>query len=235
VAFVRIERAPIVAPVIAAPDPPATLAGDTFEVNEEGDPGEDSTLSPTTTTTATSSSTDDGVERRPAHTSRSHPARPTARRSGDTPDTPGPSDNRGDDSPGLYGAAGDRAALDLVTVFTREFQSAASADPIWRSLPMGPAGEADVVLTLNESGKLTGYSVSPGASPALSRGIARTLAFIGGRAFTAKGPRTRLHLSATISPNVDDANLRYMIAPGGARKGFALPDGPRIDVRVTAK
>ncbi len=139
----------------------------------------------------------------------------------------------------LYGAAGDRSAVDLATAITRGFPQAASADPVWASAPMGDAGAVDLLLTLDESGKLVDSQVGPGAPAPLAAGIRRTLALVGGRAFTSRGKVTRLHLVATISPDtVHDGLHGDVFAIGGSYVGgegqafFALAIGRRVDLKV---
>ncbi len=145
-------------------------------------------------------------------------------------------------TPGLYGAVGDRSAVDLASAFTRGFPQAASADPAWRSAPLGNAGEAVVTLTLDESGHLVANEVSGSPSAALASGIRRTLALIGGRPFVAKGRTTRLAIHATItSDTVHDGLHGDVFAIGGSFANaegsafFALAIGRRIDLRVRLK
>ena len=141
--------------------------------------------------------------------------------------------------PPVYGAAGERGAVDLATAFTRGFPQAASADPAWTTAPLGGAGEVDVVLTLDETGKLVDSQVGPGATAPLAAGIRRTLALVGGRAFTSRGKVTRLHLVATVSPDtVHDGLHGDVFAIGGSYAGsegqafFALAIGRRVDLKV---
>lgn len=153
---------------------------------------------------------------------------------------PGSAEGTGEGTgPAVYGAAGDRSAVDLATAITRGFPQAASGDPSWASAPMGPAGEVTITLTLDESGKLVGTEVSPGASAPLAAGIRRTLALVGGRAFTSRGKVTRLHLVATVSPDtVHDGLHGDVFAIGGSYTGsegqafFALAIGRRVDLKV---
>ena len=142
----------------------------------------------------------------------------------------------------LYGAAGDRSAVDLATAITRGFPQAASADPAWAQAPMGPAGDVTVVLTLDDGGKLVASDVGAGASAALQSGIRRTLALVGGRAFTSRGKVTRLRLVATVSPDtVHDGLHGDVFAIGGSYTGnegqafFALAIGRRIDLKVSPR
>ncbi len=98
----------------------------------------------------------------------------------------------------LFGAVGEPGAVDLATAFVRAFPQAASTDPIWAKAAFGPAGTMDVVLTLDESGQITGEELR-GGGPELRAGATRSLALIRRRKFTAKGAHTRLRLTATVS------------------------------------
>ncbi|HEY8041299.1 MAG TPA: hypothetical protein VIF15_15940 [Polyangiaceae bacterium] len=146
--------------------------------------------------------------------------------------------------PALYGAAGVRYATDLATTFTRAFPQAASADPVWSSVPFGSAGTADVSLTLDEGGHLAASAIGGSPSPALRRGVERTLALLGPRSFTARGALTRLRVVARVSrDDVHDGLHGDVFAlSGGSFSGdvgtafFALPPsagtGRRIDVEL---
>jgi len=140
----------------------------------------------------------------------------------------------------VFGATGERASVDLATAFTRGFPQAASADPVWVSAPFGAAGEATVVLVIDESGTLVDSRIEGAPSPALRNGLLRTLALIRARTFTAKVASTRLHVTARVSPDeVHDGLHGEVFAIGGsfaAAEGqafFALAIGRRIDLRVT--
>jgi hypothetical protein len=146
--------------------------------------------------------------------------------------------------PVVFGAAGERGSVDLATAFTRGFPQAASTDPVWARVPIGSAGEADVILDIDDAGALVASQIVGSPSPALRAGIARTLALIGARAFTSTAPRTRLHLVATVSPNDVHDGLHgdvFAISGGGsfvAPEGnafFALAIGRRIDLRVRVR
>jgi hypothetical protein len=143
--------------------------------------------------------------------------------------------------PLVYGAAGERGAVDLATAFTRGFPQAASADAHWLQAPFGSAGEAIVSLDIAASGMLVGHSVGGSPSAALRAGIERTIALIGARTFTSTGAQTRLRVSARVSPDqVHDGLHGDVFAIGGSfaqsvgNAFFALAVGRRIDVRVHA-
>jgi hypothetical protein len=141
--------------------------------------------------------------------------------------------------PGIYGAAGDRSASDVSSAFTRAFPQAASADPVWLSVPFGRAGSAQVSLEIDAGGAFVGARIDDRAPPALRRGIERTVALIRARAFTAHAALTSLQVSATVSPDdVHDGLHGEVFAIGGSFEGrqgnafFALAAGRRIDLVV---
>lgn len=225
----------------AAPvDPSPQLAGETFEL-----PAPETAEVPLSNASPSPESV--SAPARPAppahgkHAARpSHPGRPSSGRAepGQPDGTPGSTGT----APALYGAVGERSAADLATAFTRGFPQAASADPAWRSAPIGSAGEADVVLTLDDTGHIESTEILGSPSPALASAIRRTLALIKGRPFVAKGKVTKLRLAAVVSADsVHDGLHGDVFAIGGSFTGgegsafFALAIGRRIDVRVRLK
>ncbi len=236
-----------------SPPPPrsdqANLVGDTIDVNEEGDQataGDDS-VAPT--------KANDFEMDTPSPPPKSNgPGLPPARAMARSKARPGAtgaksSEGKGEGGEaGVFGAVGERGAVDLATAFTRQFPQASSADPAWATVPLGAAGEADVTLMLDESGKLASVQVSPSAPAALKSGISGTVRLIRGRSFTAPSARTRLHVRATVSPDkVHDGLHGEVFAIGGSfihgatpssgegSAFFALNIGRRIDIRVTAR
>jgi hypothetical protein len=147
-------------------------------------------------------------------------------------------------TPALFGAVGVRFATDLATTFTRAFPQAASADPVWNTVSLGSAGTADVNLVLDDAGHLTGHTIAGTPSPALRRGIERTLALLAPRTFTAHGAVTKLRVTARVGrDDVHDGLHGDVFAlSGGSFAGdvgtafFALPaaggPGRRIDVEL---
>ncbi len=241
-----LPRRPHVREEIPVPVDPRGLAGQSFEVpaleataDEEptaGSSGPQATVP--TGPAGHSARLEEGYKPKAQASPAGKPARekPTAAHT----DAPG-TDSNGVGT-ALYGAAGDRSAVDLATALTRGFPQAASADPAWAQAPMGPAGDVTVVLTLDDTGKLVGSDVGAGASPALQSGIRRTLALVGGRAFTSRGKVTRLRLVATVSPDtVHDGLHGDVFAIGGSYTGnegqafFALAIGRRIDLKVSPR
>lgn len=228
-------------------DPPPQLAGETFEL-----PAPDMLDIPMANAWP---SPDENAAAAPAEPgdAPARPAPPLRARSGERPSRAGrPSAGRAepgqaDGTPAgararLYGAVGDRSAADLATAFTRGFPQATSADPAWRTAPLGSAGEADVVITLDESGHISNVQILGAPTPPLAAGIRRTLALVRGRPFVAKAKTTRLHLSAKVTADtVHDGLHGDVFAIGGSFTGgegnafFALAIGRRIDLRVRAR
>jgi hypothetical protein len=144
----------------------------------------------------------------------------------------------------LFGAVGVRYATDLATTFTRAFPQAASADPLWATAPFGNAGVADVTLSLDDAGHLAASAVAGSPSPALRRGVERTLALLGSRPFTARGAATKLRVVARVGRDDvhDGLHGEVFALSGGSFSGdvgtafFALPassgPGRRIDVEL---
>jgi hypothetical protein len=145
----------------------------------------------------------------------------------------------------LFGAVGARFAMDLATGLTRAFPQAASADPIWLRAPIGSAGSAEVVLGLDEDGRLSTVSVLGAPSPALRRGLQRALALLQPRPFTAHAPVTKLRVTARVSRDElhDGLHGDVFALSGGSFAGdvgtafFALPprdgeSGRRVDIEL---
>ena len=105
--------------------------------------------------------------------------------------------------------------------------------------PFGPAGDATVVLEIDESGVLLSTRIEGAPSDALRAGITRTIALIRARAFTASRPVTRLHVTGRVSADeVHDGLHGEVFAVGGSFDGsegsafFALAIGRRVDLSV---
>ena len=203
-------------------EPKVVLAGETFDIastSEEQQPREVVT---------------EPTEARPEEHA-AEPARPKVRVT-----SHGEGTTHAVDVPLTYGALGDRSAVDVTVALARGFPQAASTDPIWRDVPFGDAGSAVLEIDLAEDGTLARWSLGAGATPALREGIRRTMAFIGGRTFLARGRTTRLHVTAHVSTDAtrDGAEAVYAIHSeheGDAAKAyFSLSVGRRVDLVITA-
>lgn len=242
--FFLVPHGPGQPPRAMTPPPPEN-AGETFELPapESADtPLSNASPSPDTNAPPATAEAPDAPARptppskaRPAERP-SHEGRPSAGRA-----VPGPSEG----APGasgttaLFGAVGDRSASDLARAFTRDFPQAASGDPVWRSAPLGAAGEATVMLTLDDSGHIADVQVLGAPGGPLGQGIRRTVTLIKGRPFVAKSKVTKLRITATVSADtVHDGLHGDVFAIGGSfaeadgAAFFALNVGRRIDLRV---
>ena len=235
-AFVAVHARKIrVAPALAFDRASPALVGETLDVEPAGpDPGAEAAEAPEPVPEGAHTLAPDTARMSPrAGMPATHAPRP-----GSSPAAPGGA------RLALFGAVGVRFATDLATTFTRAFPQAASADPVWATAPFGDAGAADVMLTLDETGHLTGSAITGAPSPALRRGIERTLALLGPRTFTARGASTRLRVLARVgTDDVHDGLHGDVFAlSGGSFAGevgtafFALPasggPGRRIDLEL---
>lgn len=237
-AHLAIAAAFLVPRAAAPADPGPQLAGETFELPAPESPGGEvaSTAgSPGEAAAAAAGSApgDGDAPARPARAVR----KSAAHRDGESGARDSAAGSTG--SSERYGATGDRSAGDLATAFTRGFPQAASADPAWKSAPLGPAGSADVVLTLSDTGHIESTDIQGAPPAALASGIRRTLALIKMRPFVARGKTTRLHITASIASDaVHDGLHGDVFAIGGSFAGaegsafFALAIGRRIDLRI---
>ena len=151
-----------------------------------------------------------------------------------------PSSEKTVEAPLTYGAMGDRSATTLIVAVARGFPQAASTDPVWRTVPFGDAGDATLQIDLEADGTLARWSLGPGASPALRQAMVRTMAFVSGRSFIARGAVTKLRLSARVSADAvrDGSDAVYAIHSehegDHASAFFSLASGRRVDLVITA-
>ena len=132
-----------------------------------------------------------------------------------------------------------RYAVDLLKTFTRAMPQVAMQDTQWATLAIGPVGEADVTLELDDAGHLSDRLDFRGApAPAIRTAVVRAAALIGGHAFVAKSARSHLVIAATITKDTGEDEYhgsRIALSGTGEFVGnvgkafFALPIGRRID------
>jgi hypothetical protein len=166
------------------------LVGDTLDVEPPAEPAEDDEPAggaPSESAGATAPR--ESVSRLGQQRGHKPAAAPTAQAAPATP------------PPAQFGAVGERSAVDLPGAFSRAFRDAASADPMWSTVPLGPGGTAEVTLMLDDSGHLSGHTISGAPSRALRRGIESTIVLLGARPFTARGAVTRLRVAIHVVPN----------------------------------
>ena len=206
----------------------AALGGETFDITDEAAPLEESAEPADPEANADESATaapieiDDGPPA-PKGSAQRHPHAARASHAASAAPAPPP--------PALYGAVGERGSIDLVTAFKRSIGMNGLSDPVWNSVPVGFYANADVTLTIDEAGNITHVTVSANAAPALKSAIARTMATIKGRTFTARGAQTRLRIVARVSDQITNQG-RVLIDAKGA---FETANGHRIAVDVTER
>jgi hypothetical protein len=168
---------------------PPALVGDTLDVEPPAEPVEDEEPAGGAPSESAGATAPHESVSRPGQQRGHRPAPPSAQAAPAAP------------PPALFGAVGERSAVDLAGAFSRAFRDAASADPMWSTVPLGPAGTAEVTLVLDDSGHLSGHTISGAPSRALRRGIESTIVMLGARPFTARGAVTRLRVATHIVPN----------------------------------
>lgn len=143
--------------------------------------------------------------------------------------------------PTLFGAVGDRSAVDLSLAFTRAFPQAASADHAWVQTPLGNTGTAVVELHMDDAGHIEHSSIGGSPSPALRAGISRALSMLGRRVFVSRRKVVRLELVGKVSSDaVHDGLHGDVFAIGASFQGgagsafFALAIGRRVDLTIRA-
>jgi len=143
------------------------------------------------------------------------------------------------EAPLTYGALGDRSAADVTVAIARGFPQAASTDPIWKTVPFGAAGDADLDVEIDEAGQLVRWGLGANATPALRQAFVRTFAFIGGRSFLARARVTKLHVQARVTADAvrDGTDAVYAIHSEHegrtANAYFSLSSGRRVDLVIT--
>lgn len=232
VAVVATHHGPGATPETTAPKPSATPVGETFDVTEGDDTAEGADETDGIDIDTQSGPAGEGEARRPAH-ARSRRRSPTGPAGSSSASAAAP--------PRVFGAEGDRAAVDLATSFTRTFPQVASADPSWSRMPLGSAGSLDVVVEIDDQGNVTSAEVH-GGSGALRAGAERTLQLLRHRVFVAHARATTLHVVGNVaSDTVHDGLHGDVFAVGGSFIGgegdafFALSIGRRIDAHVTER
>ncbi len=202
----------------ASPAPDLEAAGAAAESDPEGEPAEVKPKPPTRHTRKSERA--------------SHAGRPSAGRA--TESSQEASSAGGSEK--LYGAVGDRAAVDLATAFRRSFVLSASANPVWGNVPLGSAGKAVVTLEIDDSGKLVGQHVDGSPSAALASGIRSTLSVLGGRSFTSRAKVVRLEVSVVVRTTTsgDAIGDVFGLDVGSDQKPatFSLRVGRKIDLQI---
>ncbi len=207
-----------------APSEAVLTGGDTFEV-QQGDPAEDlGDIGEAEDVPVNDAPSKEGTGEKP----RAPPRHAKAAKSGIESSAPAAAA-----TDQVFGAEGERSAVDLSGAFIKILPQTASADAAWARAPFGPTGGVDVVLEIDEHGNLVHTDVQGPAGP-LKSAAERTVVLLRHRLFTARARTTRLHFSAVVEKDeVHDGLHGDFFALGGMF--FALPSGRRIDLKVDAR
>lgn len=225
-------------------DPAPLMAGETFEL--PAPPLMDAPLanaSPSPDSVGTPAPADEGDAparpTSPAHgraaPRASHAGRPSAGRANGAAEsdaTPGSASTQA-----LYGAVGDRSAAEVTALFPLAFRQTASGDRAWHTAPLGPAGTATIVVTLDPEGHIEDVQVLGSPSAALASSLRGTIALVKGRPFVAHSRVTKMEVTARISAT-DVQDSRFTIGIGTNHDGsafVALPIGRRIDAQFRTR
>jgi hypothetical protein len=159
--------------------------------------------------------------------------------------------DRGSGGSGSFGAeAAAPGVRDLMTSFVRAIPIVASSDPVWSSLPLGPAGRVDVTLVLDDEGRPHIKAPFEPAVPAhLSRLVSKTLLVMASGRFAvpsagASPGEQRLHIAVDLTQEAPP--MQDLTSAGGAfglrfeppdehrvsRAFFTLASGRRVEVSV---
>jgi hypothetical protein len=162
-----------------------------------------------------------------------------------TTDGAGPAPADGASGGGRFGAAGEPAGVrDLGRAFTRAIPPAVSSDPIWASLPAGPAGRYAVVVSVDASGRITGHRSSDRDPPRhLVKLVERTLALLESGTFALRGQvgagTQALVLSVVLRDEAPEAgdgtrglNLAFEYDGRRGKASFTQAGGRRVEVAI---
>jgi hypothetical protein len=121
---------------------------------------------------------------------------------------------------------GHNAPRDLSRAFTRAVPVAVSADPVWATLALGPAGTFDLKLVLGEDGRIVSATPEGHVADHFRVVASRTVAMLGAGTFAIKAEPGAgvqvLRISASVS-TLDSAPVEDRSAAGAYGLGFEPP------------
>ena len=135
------------------------------------------------------------------------------------------------ESSGFGAEAADPGTRDLVRSFVRAIPAAASNDPEWATVPMGPAGSADLTLVLDSDAKPhVKEPIDPRVPAPLRRLIQKTMLVLSGGRFAAAGEAPgsqRLRIAVSVT-QLAPAPASEMQSGGAFGLGFEPPNDQRV-------
>ncbi len=143
-------------------------------------------------------------DKKPARTAKRNKPTPAAPAAASPSDAP-PDGSAKAPSGGSFGAEGTASVRDLGRAFTRAMPPACDSDKVWGTLAVGSAGSIEVVVTIGEEGKISGFEpITKNPTTHLMNTVKRTLALLQGGVFAIAGGsvtagRQVLRLSVELS------------------------------------
>jgi len=143
-----------------------------------------------------------------------------------------------------YGAAGlEPGVRNLAKAFTRAIPASSDRDPIWSSLPLGPAGSLKVSIAIDGDGRIDSVEVLGKVRPShLVRLVDKTVLLLRGGQFalsregtSAKTEILELEASISMASSSDDPMEKgnRPPTPGHPGRAFFRQSGRTIEVRVS--
>ncbi len=164
---------------------------------------------------------------------------------------PAPGSSGASAQTGVPRGAAASAPANLAKAFTKAITAATNRDPLWDGLPFGEVGVVDVVITVDDDGKITASSLEDEkrVPDSLQRLVKRTLALLQAGRFAlsksdARAGSETLRIAVTLSsgePEEDYDDPRHTVSlgfdpPSSTKPGrayFVHASGRHFDARVT--
>ena len=127
---------------------------------------------------------------------------------------------------------------DLGRAFTRAIPVASQADPIWSRLPAGDGGKIEVLIRVDDSGRIGGFEPTHRDPPKhLVDLVKRTVAYLEVGTFALRGQvgagAEVLALSARLTDEAaSDDELEFKFDGKRGKASFRQASGRRVDIDV---
>lgn len=168
------------------------------------------------------------AERKPTHVRSASSVKTVAQTSGGSAKLGG---ELRQETSGFGAEAAEPGTRDLIRSFVRAIPAAASNDPEWATVPMGPAGTADLTLVLDGDAKPhIKKPIDPRVPGPLRRLIQKTMLVLSGGRFAALGEAPgsqRLRIAVSVT-QLAPAPASEMQSGGAFGLGFEPPNDQRV-------
>lgn len=139
---------------------------------------------------------------------------------------------------GAFGAEGPSSVRSLGRAFERSIAASCQLDPGWGRLPVGDAGAIEVAITVDATGRITGFtSLDRDPPKQLLALVKRTIAAIDSGMFELKGSLgagvETLRIQASVSDLVEDVQGGTVaLSSGDGKAAFTQEHGRHVEVRL---